>query len=355
MSNDKYAVAISGGVDSAIAAYLTKSKYPKTIAIFMKNWNDDTGVCNIEQELAIVKSIANKLEIELHVVNFSEEYRQEVFKEFLDDYAAGMTPNPDILCNKNIKFRHLLNKAKDLGANKIVTGHYAKIIKKNNMLYLEEAVDSNKDQSYFLSSLSQEQISFASFPLGEMLKSDVRKLAKSIGLPNHDKKDSTGICFIEPNNFQSFLQSYILAKPGLMLNDKGETIGQHHGLPFYTIGQRSGLNIGGMKGYSGDPWFVYGKNFADNTLLLVQGKNHPLLFSKEIKIGCINWTIEGDTEEFLDAPNLSVRIRHLGQKYKCSIVNNTVLLQERIRAVTPGQYAAFYIENICLGCAKILP
>lgn len=353
MSLAKYAVAISGGVDSAVAAYLTKSQNPNTIAIFMKNWPDDGGSCNVESELALAKSIANKLELELHVVNFSEEYQAEVFQEFLDDYAAGLTPNPDILCNKNIKFKHLLHKAKSLGAEYLVTGHYARIQKTETSICLQAAIDPKKDQSYFLASLSPNQLACASFPLGNMQKTEVRKLAKEIGLPNHAKKDSTGICFIEPKHFQDFLRSYILAKPGLMLDEHGKTIGQHQGLPFYTIGQRSGLNIGGVKGSNGEPWYVYGKDLTNNSLLLVQGKNHPLLFKHKMQIGPISYT-SNDLNDVSKLNNLRVRIRHLGAIYDCQVINNEVIFKTAVRAVTPGQYAVFYHDELCLGAAKIL-
>lgn len=342
----KVAVAISGGVDSAVAAYLTQQEYPNTFAIFMRNWSSDSQACSVESDLAMATNIANLIGMELKVLDFSAEYQNEVFQEFLDDYAAGLTPNPDILCNKNIKFKHLLVAAKKLGATKLVTGHYARVFNDGRSYYVQEAIDPKKDQSYFLSALSSEQLKSAKFPLGSMTKVAVRQLAKELGLPNHDKKDSTGICFIEPNNFKQFLSDYILGRPGLIKDQNGKVIGKHSGLPFYTIGQRSGLNIGGLADGTGEPWFVYGKSLSENILLVTQGTNNPLLYSSEIAIE--NFIYETKFE------SLSVRIRHLGKKHACRISGNKVILNEPIRAVTPGQYAAFYSNDICLGAAKIL-
>lgn len=346
LSPSKIAVAISGGVDSAVAAYLTKQKHRDTFAIFMRNWSSDSQTCSVEADLAMATNIANLLGIELKVLDFSVEYQNEVFQEFLDDYAAGLTPNPDILCNKNIKFKHLLNAAIELGAQKLVTGHYARAFDDGSNYYVREAIDPKKDQSYFLSALSSEQLKCAEFPLGSMTKVAVRQLAKELGLPNHAKKDSTGICFIEPNNFKQFLGDYILGRPGIIKDQSGKVIGKHSGLPFYTIGQRSGLNIGGRADSTGEPWFVYGKLLSENILLVTQGTDNPLLYSLEFTIEKFDYSSKFES--------LSVRIRHLGQKHACRIYGNKVILNEPIRAVTPGQFAAFYSDDICLGAAKIL-
>lgn len=348
MKKDTYAIALSGGVDSAVAAHLIKQSGKDVFAIFMRNWTDETGFCTGDKDLAMATRIADQLQIRLHVLNLSEEYKNEVFQDFLDDYAQGLTPNPDILCNKNIKFKHLLDCAKELGATKIVTGHYARIINGK----LGEGKDPTKDQSYFLCALSEKQLGMSEFPLGDYKKQEVRKIAQSIGLDNYDKKDSTGVCFIEPKHFQSFLQEYILSKPGVIVDENNNIIGKHKGVAFYTIGQRKGLNIGGRIDSLDKPWFVAEKDVTKNTLTVVQGNDHKKLFDDIIKISKPNFI-------FSESETYEVRIRHLGKKQICFIQHDNgnyfVKLFEPIRAITPGQYAAFYQGEICLGASRILP
>lgn len=340
-----YAVALSGGVDSAVAAYLLKQSSENVFAIFMRNWHETNGACSSNKDLSMATTIANQLELELHVVDFSEQYQKEVFQDFVSDYKLGLTPNPDVLCNKNIKFKYLLNEACRLGADKLATGHYARIDHHNGYYKLLEGLDLSKDQSYFLCALDQHQLSKACFPLGELNKFNVRQIAKELGLANHNRKDSTGICFIEPKHFQEFLKNYILSKPGNIIDNQGHVLGEHTGLSFYTIGQRQGLGIGGLKNSNGEPWYVAQKNMLENTLIVCQGKNNPMLYTRQMEISKPNFNYEGE---------LFVRIRHLGQKYSCKINNCTVNFAEPVRAVTPGQYAAFYQGQHCLGYARIL-
>lgn len=344
-----FAVAISGGVDSAVAAYLTQKSGSQVFGIFMRNWHDDSGQCSYEEDLSMAKAVANQLSIKLHVVDFAEDYKQEVFADFITDYKQGLTPNPDILCNKNIKFKHLWNAAKQLGADKLVTGHYARIVVQDEQYYLAEGLDPKKDQSYFLCALSQEQLKQSHFPLGELAKQHVREIAKSLGLLNHNRKDSTGICFVEPKHFQKFLRKYILDKPGAIIDLSGNKVGQHSGLSFYTIGQRQGLNIGGLKNGNGQPWYVVEKDLASNQLIVCQGGDNPKLYSKKMVISQPN---------FSDFTNTLVRIRHLGDKTGCEIEQDSgkyiVHFADSVRAVTPGQYAAFYKDDLCLGFARIL-
>lgn len=338
---------MSGGVDSSVAAYLAKKSGYEVFGIFMRNWHEDSGSCTNEQDLNMALRVAEALKINLHIYDFSNEYRDEVFKDFLDDYALGLTPNPDILCNKNVKFKHLLAAAKDLGSDLIATGHYARII--DDCLY--EGIDPSKDQSYFLCALSQEQLSQAFFPLGNMCKTEVRAIARVLNLINAEKKDSTGICFIEPNNFKGFLKNYVLCKPGVIVDEHGKAIGQHQGIAFYTIGQRSGLQIGGMRSGNGQAWYVAEKLVAENKLIVVQGKEHPLLFKRSMQV-----TMPSIID--LPADGLAVRIRHLGQKHACKISyqkdHAIVEFASPVRAVTPGQYAAFYLNDRCLAYSRII-
>jgi tRNA-specific 2-thiouridylase len=280
MNNSTVIVGLSGGVDSSVAALLLKNQGYKVVGLFMKNWEDDDDdeYCSSKQDLLDAVSVADKIGIDIEVVNFSKEYKEKVFSEFINEIKSGKTPNPDILCNSEIKFNAFLNHAISMGADKIATGHYAQIKEADGLYSLLKADDSTKDQSYFLYRLNQHQLSKSLFPLGNLLKKDVREIAKKEGLHNSDKKDSTGICFIGERPFTEFLNKYIEYSPGLIKDEHGKILGEHIGLMFYTLGQRQGLGIGGSKTSNGEPWFVAEKSIKENILVVAQGHAHPLLF-----------------------------------------------------------------------------
>src|SRR5438034_1171177 len=284
---EKVVVGMSGGVDSAAAALLLKRAGHDVIGLFMKNWEDDDDdeYCSTRQDLIDAAGAADVIGIELEAVNFSAEYKDRVFAEFLREYAAGRTPNPDVLCNAEIKFRAFLDHAMRLGAAKIATGHYARVDSSENSFRLLKGKDAAKDQSYFLHRLNQEQLSRVAFPIGELGKSEVRRIALEAGLPNHAKKDSTGICFIGERPFREFLNRYLPKLPGPIVDDRGRTIGEHIGLAFYTIGQRKGIGIGG----AGEPWYVAGKDLAANKLVVVQGHDHPQLMKRSLEAADASW------------------------------------------------------------------
>ncbi len=280
MSKGHVVVGLSGGVDSAVSAYLLKKEGYDVTGIFMKSWDDDDDdeYCASRQDFIDAASVADVLGIGFEAVNFSKEYKDHVFSIFLKEYKAGRTPNPDVLCNSEIKFKEFLNHAINLGADKIATGHYVRSRENNGRYELLKGKDPSKDQSYFLHRLDQKQLSTSLFPLGEMLKTDVRKIAHEIGLPNADKKDSTGICFIGERPFSEFLKRYVTDVPGPIKTPNGDVIGQHIGMAYYTIGQRKGIGIGGSKDSTGEPWFVARKDIPNNTLYVVQGQGHPWLY-----------------------------------------------------------------------------
>lgn len=348
-------VGMSGGVDSSVAAYLLKKAGHHVEGIFMKNWEgDDTDTyCSSEEDLASAQGVCDLLDIPLETVNFAAEYWEKVFTSFLNDYRTGLTPNPDILCNKEIKFEAFLNYAKKRGADYIATGHYARLIK-NNHVNLLKGKDNNKDQSYFLHALTQSQLSQSLFPVGDLTKQQVRDIAQSIGLKNHAKKDSTGICFIGERKFKTFLNDYLPAQPGLIVTLEGEEIGRHDGLMFYTMGQRQGLNIGGKKNKSEAPWYVADKNVEKNTLIVVQDKDHPALFKKTLTANAMHWINEMPVFPF----KAQAKIRYRQSDQECIIhpLDNgyfSVEFKQSQRAVTPGQFIVFYQDEICLGGAVI--
>jgi tRNA-specific 2-thiouridylase len=368
-SKQRVVVGLSGGVDSAVTAHLLKQQGHEVIGIFMKNWEDDDraadaagedpGYCTSNIDFVDAAAVADVLGIEIEHVNFAAEYKDRVFAEFLREYQAGRTPNPDILCNAEIKFKSFLDHAMRLGAEKIATGHYARV-RQNPVTGLHEllkGLDASKDQSYFLHRLNQAQLSKTLFPVGELNKTQVRQIAEEIGLPNAKKKDSTGICFIGERPFRDFLNRYIAKEPGPMRDAKGRFIGEHQGLSFYTLGQRQGLGIGGIKakgaqkgGGEHEPWFVARKDMRTNTLWVVQGHDHPWLQSHSLQALDASWTSGG-------APTtntLAAKTRYRQSDAPCALAGASLqgfalAFGEPQWAVTPGQSAVLYDGEVCLG------
>lgn len=347
----KIVVGISGGVDSSVAAYLLKKQGHEVIGLFMINWEEKDGACTAEEDYEDVKRVCNKLGIPYFSVNYSKEYYQRVFQYFLEEYKAGRTPNPDVLCNREIKFGPFLDKAITLGADMIATGHYAKKIEKDGKFYLAKADDHNKDQSYFLNQLSQYQLSKVLFPLAEISKPQVREIAKKLELSTATKKDSTGICFIGERNFKKFLSEFLPAQPGDIVDRQGRVVGKHEGLMYYTLGQRRGLNIGGLKGGNGKRWFVLEKDLQNNRLIVSQGED-DLLFSDGLFATDMNWIPEKPEKEEFEC-YAKFRYRQPDQKVKVKITGETTIqvdFDQKQRAITPGQFVVLYDKNgICLG------
>ena len=341
-------VGMSGGVDSSVAALLLKREGHDVVGLFMKNWEDDDTdeYCSTRQDLIDAAAAADVIGIELEAVNFAAEYKDRVFSEFLREYSAGRTPNPDVLCNAEIKFKAFLDHAMRLGATKIATGHYARVAQ-NGKYQLLRGKDGSKDQSYFLHRLTQEQLSRAVFPVGELRKSEVRRIALEAGLPNHAKKDSTGICFIGERPFREFLNRYLPKAPGPMVDEKGRAIGEHIGLAFYTIGQRKGIGIGG----AGEPWYVAGKDLAANKLIVVQGHDHPLLMRRSLAADETSW-IAGSAPGERSQHTAKTRYRQADAPCTLSHVQDTEIEVEFATpqwAVTPGQSVVLYDGEACLG------
>ncbi len=350
-------VGLSGGVDSAVAALLLKQQEHEVIGVFMQNWEAEANDphCTAEQDLSDAKAVCDTLNIPLEVINFSREYWDNVFQYCLDEFHAGRTPNPDIWCNKEIKFKCLLEHALKLNADYLATGHYADIDYKDNQYYLLKGQDTRKDQSYFLYTLGQYELSHALFPLANIPKPQVRRLAQEAGLITHDKKDSTGICFIGERNFKEFLQQFILAQPGDIQTTDGKTVGKHDGLMFYTLGQRKGLNIGGMSDYSEAAWYVVDKDIPNNTLIIGQGHDHPRLLSKELKCDNLHW-VSGIAP--LSPLICCARTRYHQPDQTCTlyVADNKakVIFDDPQRAITPGQSVVFYTNRNCLGGGTIV-
>lgn len=348
MSNKRIVVGMSGGVDSAVTALLLKRQGYDVLGLFMKNWEDeDDEHCPAKQDFFDVLAVADKIGIEVEAVNFAKEYKERVFSYFLTEYQAGRTPNPDVLCNAEIKFKAFLDHAMSLGATAIATGHYARLRNQDGEFQLLKAVDDSKDQTYFLHRLNQAQLSKSMFPLGEMHKSEVRKIAEAAGLPNYAKKDSTGICFIGERPFREFLSRYLPKQPGEIRTSEGKVVGQHDGLMYHTIGQRKGLGIGG----EGEPWFVAGKDMTRNVLIVVQGHDHPLLLKETLNAADLSW-IAGHAP--LTNHTYGAKTRYRQQDAACHITELTtdrctVRFNQPQWAVTPGQSVVLYEGEICLG------
>lgn len=353
MSNQHIVVGLSGGVDSAVTAYLLKSAGHKVDAVFMKNWDEDDSdeYCSAAQDLEDAERVCEQLSIPLKTVNFSSEYWDLVFEYFLAEHRVGRTPNPDILCNTEIKFKVFLEYALSLGAEKIATGHYACIQNNNARFQLYAAKDESKDQSYFLHGLQQNQLAKTLFPLGDIHKSDVRKIAADNKLHIHTKKDSTGICFIGERKFQTFLKQYLNTESGNIVDMDGNLVGNHQGATLFTIGQRQGLGIGGTAKGSNDPWYVVDKNMQKNEIIVAQGTNHPALYKQSMVVENMHWI---DRHYTNSAPSISAKIRYRQVQQNChatQIDENSWSLQfeQPQRAVTPGQYAVLYDGALCLG------
>ncbi|PWL48423.1 MAG: tRNA 2-thiouridine(34) synthase MnmA [Clostridiales bacterium] len=348
MSKRKIAIGISGGVDSAVSAYLLKKQGYDVMGVFMKNWNeeDENGVCTADQDFEDVRRICDTIDIPYYSVNFAREYWEKVFSIFLEEYKAGRTPNPDVLCNKEIKFKAFLDFCMEIGAEEIATGHYCRVNKLCGTRLIKGR-DTRKDQSYFLCTLEAKQLERVQFPVGGYTKEYVRQIAREAGIPVADKKNSTGICFIGERNFRKFLQGYLPAQPGEMRTSAGEYIGMHQGLMYYTLGQRRGLNIGGRG--TGERWFVVGKDLKNNILYVEQGEDSPKLYSKVCVVDHFSFVNPLDVKEF-DCM-AKYRYRQPDQRVHVFIEGDKVLIEayDKQRAVTPGQYAVLYSGDECLG------
>ena len=366
MSRGRVVVGLSGGVDSAVSAWLLKEQGYEVVGLFMKNWEDDDDeYCSTREDLIDATSVADVIGIDIDAVNLSAEYKDRVFAAFLSEYEAGRTPNPDVLCNAEIKFKAFLDHAMRLGADHIATGHYARLRRDaDGGTELLKAIDASKDQSYFLHRLTQSQLARSMFPLGGMKKTDVRALAESIGLPNARKKDSTGICFIGERPFRAFLNRYLATTPGAIRTPDGSAagrlVGEHVGLAFYTLGQRKGIGIGGVKadgkdGATEGAWFVARKDMSTNTLWIVRGHDHPWLLSTRVMFADASW-VRGSPP---DLPRLSAKTRYRQTDAPCRIERDgdgrwALRFDEPQRAVTPGQSAVLYDGDTCLGGGVIL-
>ncbi|WP_271007973.1 tRNA 2-thiouridine(34) synthase MnmA [Paucibacter sp. B51] len=359
-SKQRIVVGLSGGVDSAVTAYLLKKAGHEVVGIFMKNWedDDDSEYCSSNIDFVDAAAVADVIGIEIEHVNFAADYKDRVFAAFLREYQAGRTPNPDVLCNAEIKFKAFLDHAMRLGAEKIATGHYARVRQRDGRTELLKGVDNSKDQSYFLHRLNQAQLAKTLFPVGELHKTEVRRIAEEIGLPNAKKKDSTGICFIGERPFREFLNRYLAHQPGPIKDERGRKLGEHVGLSFYTLGQRQGLGIGGVKekgtprgGGEHEPWFVARKDMEKNTLIVVQGHQHPLLLSQALVADDLSWT---DAQPAFGGFGAKTRYRQADAA--CAFHPDTpaaghcrVDFAQPQWAVTPGQSLVLYDGEVCLG------
>lgn len=351
MNKNKVLVGMSGGVDSSVSAFILKKEGYEVHGLFMKNWDDDDGspYCSIKEDFMDAAFVADQLEIPLFEVNFAKEYKEKVFSYFLEELKKGRTPNPDILCNKEIKFKKFYDYALSKGYDYIATGHYAK----TNEDKLYKAMDTNKDQTYFLHAIDKEVLKRTLFPIGSMDKEQVRQIARENSLITSDKKDSTGICFIGERPFPDFISNYVSEKIGKIVDENGNELGEHKGLQYYTLGQRQGIGIGGQKGNNNEPWYVAGKDMDTNTLMVVQGNDNPLLFSRELITRNL-YLLNEDIEQKFNG-TAKVRYRQEDQKCEIEIVEGKIQIrfEKPQRAVTPGQSVVIYKNNECLGGGEI--
>ena len=357
MSTPRIIVGVSGGVDSSVAALTLHQRGLPIAGLFMQNWADDgSGECRAEEDRRDAVAVCGRLGIPFHFRDFSGEYWAGVFEHFLAEYAAGRTPNPDVLCNREVKFKHFLDAARELGAERIATGHYARVDQHNGRWRLLRGADRGKDQSYFLHQLGQEQLAATLFPIGELEKSELRKIAREAGLPTHAKKDSTGICFIGERDFRHFLGQYLPARPGEIHDPDGVVIAQHPGVFYFTLGQREGLNIGGVRGRPAAPWFVVGKDVARNVLYVDQGHDSPYLQSTWLASERFHW-IDGAPPATRFECTAQTRYRQPDEPCTVSVRDDgsvEVVFARPQRAVTPGQSLVLYDGPVCLGGAVIL-
>ena len=358
----KVIVGMSGGVDSSVSALLLKEQGYEVEGLFMKNWDEDDGTeyCTAKADLIDAQAVCDRIGIRLHTANFASEYWDNVFENFLAEYKAGRTPNPDVLCNREIKFKVFLQYAEMLGGDYIATGHYVRKRVVNGETQLLKGLDNNKDQSYFLCAVGEQEIAKSLFPVGELEKQQVRAIAEQHHLITYNKKDSTGICFIGERRFKDFLQQYVPAQPGHIETLDGQVIGQHSGLMYHTLGQRQGLGIGGVKGASEEPWYVVEKNIDRNVLVVTQGDEHPSLYSNSLEASQLNW-ISGKTPLHQEL-NLMAKTRYRQADQACTVEIGTssngqvgcrVRFAKPQRSVTPGQYLVLYDGEQCLGGAVI--
>ena len=352
MKKEKIVLGISGGVDSSVAALLLQKDGYDVHGVFMKNWDDKHAICSAEDDYADALSVCKKLDIPLKKIDYTSQYKDKVFKQFLDDHVHGLTPNPDVLCNKEIKFEVFQNYAKEIGATKIATGHYADKHTTDATCYLKKATDLSKDQSYFLHQLGQSELKDTIFPLGKILKKDVRTIAKKHALINYNKKDSTGICFIGERKYNDFVGKYLTTEKGIIQSIDGEILGKHDGHIYFTIGQRRGLGIGARFSAEDRPWYVVKKDIQRNIIFVAQGENHPALFSKTIIVEHINWINKKPTAF---PKNYYAKVRYRDEDKLCTISslnNNTYCIEfaSEQKAITPGQSIVLYNkENVCIG------
>jgi len=347
-------VGMSGGVDSSVTALLLLEQGHQVTGLFMKNWDEDDGTeyCTAMRDLEDAQQVCDRLGIPLKTVNFAAEYWDEVFEVFLSEFKFGRTPNPDILCNKHVKFKAFLNYAiDDLGAEYIATGHYARVRERDGQFFLLKGLDPNKEQSYFLYTLGQNQLAHTLFPIGHLHKPEIRALAKKAGFGNHKKKDSTGICFIGERKFKEFLQRYLPTQPGEMRTPDGQLIGRHHGLMYYTFGQRQGLGIGGVKDAPDEPWYVLDKDLDNNVLIIGQGHDHPMMLHDILEAGNLDWC---NNQSLFEPLRCAAKTRYRQADQNCYLTplpngRCQVIFDQPQRAITPGQSVVFYQDEVCLG------
>jgi tRNA-specific 2-thiouridylase len=351
MKKVRVVVGMSGGVDSSVAAWLLKQQGYEVIGVFMKNWedDDDSEYCSARQDWLDAASVADMVGVDIEAVNFASDYKDRVFAEFLREYQAGRTPNPDVLCNAEIKFKAFLDHALALGAEKIATGHYARVRQVGSEFQLLKACDASKDQSYFLHRLNQAQLAKTLFPLGNIPKTEVRRLAAQLKLPNAAKKDSTGICFIGERPFREFLNRYLAFQPGDMVTPDGTVVGQHVGLSFYTLGQRKGIGLGGSKEGSGEPWFVADKDLSHNRLVVVQGHDHERLLSHSLRAEQMSWVAGQAPSPGAYCAKTRYRQADAACQLRAGAAGFDLEFSQPQWAVTPGQSAVVYDGDVCLG------